>query len=270
MIARGYSWRWRGTRVVGALVLAFAASSGACGARTSLDQASIAEPDYPDAVAHASCDGIGRCCKLAGYHAAKNGCVAQTRSATASLAAEARQHGAHYDGVAAARCVAQVRRAIEQCLPFKEIDRSGCGGVYSGGDLPTGSPCTANGQCVPGDSCYGAGGSVGFTCLRHAIVGNGEACGWSANEIIECRAGLICRNGTCQPWLPLGTPCPDGAVGDMCAPGAVCDFDGSKTCVPARAVGSACTDATQCEGYACHFGHCQLVPQFVLDQYCSL
>lgn len=259
----------RGSRLVGALALAFAASSGACGARTSLDQASIAEPDYPDALAHASCDGIGRCCRLAGYRVAKNGCVARSRSASAAADDAAKQHGAHYDGVAAARCLAQVRRGIEQCLPFKEIDRSGCAAVYRDGDLPTGAECTTNGECTTGDVCTSPAPGP-YTCEPYRVTGKGESCGFSTHAVVDCAPELICQNGSCQPWLPLGTPCPDGASGDMCARGAVCDFEGSKTCIAARPVGSACTAPTQCEGYACYSGHCRLVPQFVSQAACSL
>ncbi len=268
-MVRGYSWRRQGAGIVGALSLAFAAASGACGARSSLDQASIAEPDYADAVAHAWCDGIDRCCKLAGYRVARAGCVAQVRSATASVAAAARQHGAHYDGAAAARCVAQIRRGIDQCQSYKQLDRSGCVGVYSSGNLPTGAVCTTDGECSAGDVCRALAPGA-YTCELYTVAGNGEPCGYSAHAAVECAPHLICRNGTCQPWLPLGTPCPDGAQGDLCAPGAVCDFDGSRLCVAARPVGSPCTDRMQCEGYQCDGGRCRLVPQFVGNQYCSL
>jgi hypothetical protein len=128
----------------------------------------------------------------------------------------------------------------------------------------------------------GSGGSIGLD------KGVGQPCGADG----ECRAGLACTDGTCQPahTTPEGGPCVisaecedglycaggvcapagDGGEGDECTTdgdcmsGLRCHLDGwSATCVPEGDVdlGGACMESIECfGGLACIDDTCQVVP----------
>lgn len=72
----------------------------------------------------------------------------------------------------------------------------------------------------------------------------------------------------CMERVTLGQPC-DGKQGDPCVAGATCDRLGTKTCVPAKKTGEACTAIEECEGYECEGGRCVPTGWFFDDVSCT-
>jgi len=99
------------------------------------------------------------------------------------------------------RCVSATRLGIGACRSFKQYDWLACADVYTNGTLPTGAVCTAAGQCVAGDVCYGSAAS--YACVPRLFVGRGAACGGSKDQDVECAPGLVCHPSGCEPWTPF-------------------------------------------------------------------
>jgi hypothetical protein len=61
----------------------------------------------------------------------------------------------------------------------------------------------------------------------------------------------------CRARTQLGEPClaaVEPGMGDDCELGLVCDRLASKTCVPAKKPGEACTAIEQCQDFECWAG----------------
>ena len=152
------------------------------------------------------------------------------------------------------------------------------------GTLPDGSPCAIGLQCASG-SC--ADGRVDITrmkcgtCQPTAAVGESCAAKRCADDAICSQSGDA--PPICKPALAVGTAC---STGDYCGREGYCDFSGTETCranpreneicatttgttsstlncagelrcigdvcKPARALGDACTEDSECDrGLAC-------------------
>lgn len=230
----------------------------ACGGKASTpssEESSVAEVDFPAAMAHAVCDGLDACCRLAGFADSIAECFDREFEAFATNAEAARLGGAKYDAAAAAACVAMSRERTSACLSSKQASLfvEPCLRAYQGGTVEIGGECTTLWACAsPPDEMA--------TCLAGACVGvdfpgDGDSC----YVMALCEPGLFCRVNTCRPLVPLGEPCVWGADGDYCEAGATCDHLGTGRCVAAKAAGEPCTSKYECEEYSCLNGHCAVV-----------
>ena len=132
---------------------------------------------------------------------------------------------------------------------------AGCGGEEKPDTTPDtidlagtpGNPCFANSTCAIGARCDGG------QCTECAIASDSCSC----NEAGFCDAGLVCRNGLCEPDLPIDalpgvgcyTPCLQGLV-SLDGTERECDTDGlmlgclsGKTCVDGRCISDTAAQA---------------------------
>ena len=190
-----------------------------------------------------------------------------------------------YDGVAARRCVDDLRNA--SCTSSSPYDPA-CEKTFTG-TLTDGSRCIADGECssasfcakpaattgaascdgtcVPGgtlcnDDSDCAGGQVcdttmstatsGGTCVTPVPAGaTGAPCGTNHS----CQGGLSCSTSatppTCTPLGQAGAPC-DGAAASGCAAGLICvpsDDAATYSCLTDARKGEACQALYQCGGF---------------------
>jgi len=252
--------------IEGAVVAALMASCGGKATVAPPDESRVSEADFCAAMAHAECDGLGSCCRLAGHVDVDPDCYAKVLAATEKQVDAARAAGARYDDEAGARCVAARAEMSTQCLTYKgpADGLDACNQVHRGGNGGVGDACdwwtcaeSAEGPttCLTQVSASGAQSR----CVVTIVAADGEPCGSSAERFAECASGLICSFEGCRPFVPLGEPCVEGATGDLCEPGATCDFTETKRCVAANAPGEACSSQFECEGYSCVQGRCTLV-----------
>ena len=135
----------------------------------------------------------------------------------------------------------------------------GSGGVASGAGgggtlgLGVGEACTEDGECRSGLLCTDG------TCQPAMNKNEGDECIISP----ECMDGLICLNGVCAPAGEGGDG--DACTTDAdCASGFRCDLQGfAAVCIPEGNVdiGGECTASGDCfGGLACVEGTCQVLP----------
>lgn len=228
-----------------------------CGGSVTSDPASeLQEASFVDAYAHAACDNLAPCCQSAGYDRAKDGCFESVQEEVRGWVGAARAAAAAYDPVAGTMCVETARAVTDQCLTFKDpIANPGvCYRVFTGGNKALGEACDLW-DCEGPAACLWTGG-VESVCTAYRIGQEGESCARPDGIWVMCGSGLECMDGICSRPHALAEPCSDGFRGDLCEVGATCDWNETKTCVPARAVGESCTDQTQCEAYSCVDGIC--------------
>lgn len=131
----------------------------------------------------------------------------------------------------------------------------GAGGAGGGGvaGLGVGEACTADHQCRPGLSCTDG------TCQPAHSTEEGGDCVISA----ECLDGLFCFDGVCAP-AGTGTDGDECVTDADCASGFRCDLQGfGAVCVPEGMtdLGGECTVSTDCfGGLACVEGVCAQLP----------
>jgi hypothetical protein len=137
--------------------------------------------------------------------------------------------------------------------PATSTSGSGTGGGLPGGGLGVGALCIEDGECRAGLACTDG------TCQPAHSLAEGDPCIISA----ECMDGLYCVAGACAPGG-------EGMEGDACtsdadcASGFRCDLQGFKAvCVPEGNVdlGGSCESSSDCfAGLACVDGSCD-IPQ---------
>lgn len=137
------------------------------------------------------------------------------------------------------RCYFSMECASGECMADDPtcLVESCCSGVCVPrvAESAVGDPCHPDGNCGSGKYC-----SEQQTCAKYLVLGDGCLTG-------QCTGSLQCLEGTCQyPSAPArgeacSSACDSGA--DFCDPS-------TGRCEPRREPGAACTDSSQCVGYA--------------------
>jgi hypothetical protein len=184
------------------------------------------------------------------------GCAAQLRAADCRLEA-------YFDATEA--CLAAVRGTLApggDCANDFECvsgacETTACGeaccmGTCASREIPEGSSCVSDTDCVPGAYCA----SQTNLCTR--LPPAGARC----HAARECEEGIGCRSGVCQLAAGEGEPCEPGFF--------ACDVFGERCdralarCVPASLLGGSCSGPAlggDCVGTAwCSEGTCQPLP----------
>ena len=213
------------------------------------ENAPIAADEFPSRFAAAWCGLLQKCCLASGATAAGS-CEADALARITNIGTQAAADGATWDGVGAARCLAEIASAdcasVDVAALRKLVD--GCGDTWFG-VIPPGGACqtyeacakpavsggaSAGASCVnavcvqvvrqpPGAACSGTtvtcdpllATCVSGSCV--AVPGAGESCSGS------CRSGLSCTAGVCQPRLAMGEACAsDGECASGKCSGARC------------------------------------------------
>lgn len=176
---------------------------------------------------------------------------------------------ASYDPRAAAACVAEFAQRECPLLKAPPHEPSACDDVYARGNRQVGEPCQTSYECAqaPGMLTGCAGASVGEgidgSCVNYEWAGEGESCHSDRRGIsVRCEGALVCDNqrGICMRRAEHGESCLSWPTfGDTCAPGSVCDHEGSGRCVAPIPVGEPCGPDIegQCEGFACIHDACR-------------
>ena len=154
-----------------------------------------------------------------------------------------------------ARCSLWTTMALVALIGFAGLTSTGCA---DGGGV--GAACESHGDCRTALQC--ASNVCTLLCRRAIDCGDGAAC----NPGGYCVAGTSRAGDTC-------------IAETACGPGLACvldrtdvDHDGvmQATCTPDRqghALGSACTDDTECRNGTCGLGHC--IDLCVTDRDCG-
>ena len=255
-----------------------------CDATVSAPAAAPTEGELAARYAGARGDGIDHCCALAGYAGSNPDCAAAVQSSIEEEIAAGKAAGATYDPEAAAACIADLAALVQRCPTNKEVlaaTRPGpCDRVFTGGTTPPGAPCVSRWECA--DAPEGRGACVttwtasGTESRCGALIdaSAGDPCGVESSlpVVMDCEGDLWCEEKltppACVERIALGQPC-DGKHGDPCVAGATCDRLGTKTCVPAKKTGEACTAIEECEGYECEGGLCVPAAWLFDDVSCS-
>ncbi len=162
-------------------------------------------------------------------------------AAYADVVAAVHAGEARVDPAAAASCIALLDASTPGCeAPRGSVTLGLCPPWFSS-DVPLGQPC-AFPVCAGGEG-YCANG----TCA--ARPGPGAPC-----QGFECRAGLLCLEGTCRAAADVGESC----TGDeACRPPLHC-VDGA--CATLSSAGQPCTGDSACSlGLRCVGGKCTTV-----------
>jgi RHS repeat-associated protein len=126
-------------------------------------------------------------------------------------------------------------------------DGNACNGVETcvNGSCASGTPvtCTASDQCHDAGTCNPSTG----VCSNPAKA-DGSAC----NDTNACTQTDTCQSGTCTGSNPVTC-----SASDQCHDAGSCDTSTGVCSNPAKANGSACNDATVCNGSeTCQSGSC--------------
>lgn len=260
---RGWTW-----------LLALSLSTCEGGSALSLD-------DYERAIVRRWCANFEHC----GHLPSEEECHAMPFSGLGQVKSSVKAGKVHYDGAAAADCIAFYEANTNACTPvfstrcvdtFRgtleigdaclmpvecksgSCDMGGCDGdgaccrgtcIAGPRQVALGGNCS-DGVCVAGAFCTHRPGDEGLVC--HALLKEGETCGPAG----ICAFGLFCPPidaGVAQVCMRnpnRGEPC-NGLLScdsaqDLCDPETL-------TCVPRRAVGDPCGVEAVCVGYA----HCE-------------
>jgi len=233
--------------------------------------APIAEAGYMRSLAETECGLFTRCCEQAGLAAPGDSCAQGLEAVLAPHSPDAAT-GARYDPDAAARCIAELARA--GCGSAKGVRDlpSACDATYVRGRLQPGERCQSDYECAPDDAGRTTTCSLELkadewqqVCRIIELRAEGEPCTEVASEPhvwVTCDASSFCdeARGVCVGRAEPGEACLTGpSYGDTCAPGSVCDREGSARCVAPAAVGHACEPQHNlCEAGACIAGKCRL------------
>ncbi|MGV3622158.1 MAG: DUF7107 domain-containing protein [Archangium sp.] len=203
--------------------------------------------------------------------------VPQERSrceAVLALALPPRPAGARFDPVAAERCL-NVTGLNCDASPL-ELNHN-CALVFVP-TVPTGGACKQSTDCAaPTLVCEGTDcnatckpfGALGAPCLGDDVqrfcapdlrcdetlhcAARGEL-GEFCRDREECAPGLQCEGGACVAGVAVGQPCPPLGA---CVSDGYCDMSESPNCQQVHALGTSCTNSTQCgEAAFCQSGAC--------------
>jgi hypothetical protein len=284
MQSKKSSRSWKRSLGVAVVLTVLTSPMSGCNDGTTSNEskvAAISVGDFPDAVAHAICDGLGPCCKEAGVAFDLANCLSeaaagfrmQIDSATAQK----------YVPAAGGACVAALRTEMASC-GGDPIEGHSCDWDLLVGTLPPGSSCHDSKECLPPATCFEAGLATGV-CVATDSAGEGEPCagdcaGESGSAVGDCSAaprvseagtfvsdhvaacfgdkGLHCgTDAVCHSAGKLGEPC---VPGYECVPGTTCDSQ--NTCVrevkaKLKPPFAACTSNEECATHACLSGKCR-------------
>ena len=273
-------------RIAGAgIATALATAMAGCDGQTTgagSQTAPIAVGDFPNAVAHAFCDGLGPCCGKAGVPFDLANCLQEVAAGFQMQidSATARK----YVPVAGGVCVAALRTELSSC-GGDTFQGHACDWDLLVGTLPPGGPCHDARDCLPPAMCSTpAPGQPQGECVATEPSSEGEACagdcaGEGGSAVGDCSAspmtsdagaivsdriavcfgdqGLYCgADGTCHSMGKLGAAC---VPGYGCVPGAVCDSH--NTCVQRtktvlKPPFAACVRGDECATHVCQSGKC--------------
>lgn len=273
---------WKGALVATAwTALAPVVGCGDQSTTNGSNAAAISAGDFPDAVAHALCDGLGPCCRTAGVAFDLANCL---REAAAGFKMHIDSATAQrYVPAAGGACVAALRTEMASC-GGDPVEGHSCTWDLLVGTLPPGSSCRDAKECSPPATCFAPDTGPGV-CIATESAGEGDACtgdcaGEGGSGVGDCSAtpmtsdagtvvsdritvcfsdkGLYCGTGAvCHSSGKVGEACVSGYG---CVPGAVCDSQ--STCVRQVKVTrkppfATCTSDEECATHACESGKCR-------------
>jgi hypothetical protein len=228
----------------------------------------VAQDDFADAYAAAECSALAGCCTADGLLPG-SACTSAVRAEIEVALDGATSAGAVYDPRTARACIDAIGAFFAACdVKLGPVQLpTVCSQVFTNKTTPPGAPCTSKWQCADGPSAEGAcisstsaSGTIPPRCEQIVWLAEGADCRQSMpppNTQRWCAASLVCNDelgGTCEKRTLLGEPCVAAVelgMGDDCAMGLVCDLFASKTCVPAKKAGDACTAIDQCQDFGC-------------------
>jgi hypothetical protein len=255
-----------------------------CGGHTTgtgSEAAPIAVGDFPNAAAHAFCDGMRPCCGEAGVPFDLANCLKEVAAGFQMQIDSATTR--RYVPAAGGACVAALRTEMTSCAGGT-VQGHSCDRDLLVGTLPPGSPCGDAHDCLPPAMCSTTPDQSQRHCIATDAASEGEACtgdcaGAGGSTVGDCSAGpmtndagalasehvavcftdqgLYCgTDETCHSMGKLGEPCTPGYG---CVPGVTCDSH--DTCArPVNSVRkppfSACVSGDKCETHVCQNGKC--------------
>jgi hypothetical protein len=233
-----------------------------------LESTYITQDRFPASYAQSLCTSLQHCCTENTVTFDYDSCTSGWRQYVTSKFTDS---AINFDRKAATSCIALLNSAVDvTCAPAPGSipdARATCQAIFQG-TVPVGGACTSDTDCAAGDggptfcSPSGAGGSdAGGTlpldlplfegvCTLGVAPMAGDPCAGGATNPCGTDGTLFCDPGslTCQMVGAVGDPC-DVAASDSCAAGSYCVAvgTGDDACAAAQAVGSPCTDNTQCD-----------------------
>jgi hypothetical protein len=202
----------------------------------------IPEDELPEQASAAVCELLFGCdCENPGY-ADEPQCVEDLMQENTEAQMAAQEAGLSYDPDCAGD---QVGAYLEHgCSPeLLDVDCDGFCQAYHG-EVQAGGSCTiVSGtfwsDCAQGLLCLN--GTCDALC-DDELLGEGDACLDDQGESLgacDSEQGLLCdyESGTCKALPGPGEPC---FGGEVCAAGAICDFQNGGVCIAAPKEGDPC------------------------------
>lgn len=225
-------------------------TEGADGDDGGITAQPIPEEELPEAEAQALCELFFECSCESDAYPDEATCVETRRSTFSDDQAAAQAAGLSYDAQCAGDALALAQSTL--CAPYVALDCDSYCAPYHG-DLGVGMPCSMPvetqptwSDCAQGLWCLA--GSCQDPCGGSGLLGLGDACRDEMGQSLgQCDTNLWCdfETSSCIALPGAGEPCYGG---EICAPGAVCDYSsGDGLCVAAPGEGEACT-------YVCDVG----------------
>jgi hypothetical protein len=231
----------------------------ACGTDDEGQAASVAKEEYPTARADVICSAFARCgCP----EMEEEGCRERVARLGTLQIADAEAEGLRFDAACATQRIEELK--TDECRSRTSIRGSSrtCADYCSVffGSVPSGGICTVY---VIGDSSASASNcaqgldcDAGLTGERRCVpycelygdrgAGAGETC--SPSDVVACKAGLTCYEGTCSPLVEVGQPCSGaGMAVKSCVLDAECVND---ACAPLPGRDEACSGRCR-SGFSC-------------------
>ena len=147
------------------------------------------------------------------------------------------EHDVRFDPDAARTCIAEVRRAADECT--EPGVWGACADVFAG-MLPEGAPCDSTPQCASDLYCDGADSSDRCAGVCRARARAGEPCTGARSS---CADGLTCSDSdVCEPLAAAGESC---ATSD-CERDLHCDSNALECYESGDADGRGCMEDWHC------------------------
>lgn len=246
------------------VLLAGCSSTSTSGGGENFDP--IPEAELPEEASAAICELLFSCdCDDPG-HATQAECEDAEAETQSESQAAAQAAGLTYDPECAGNLLGNFLE--NGCSPEIVLDCDTFCSPYHG-NVPEDGACEAAGgeasysDCAQGLLCFS--GTCVDLCGDGDFLGEGEACSDGQESLGQCdpNANLICDFQT-ETCVALPGPGEDCYGGEVCAPGAVCDFQNGGVCIAAPKEGEACTFQCDvglyCDGVDGQDGTCQSLP----------
>ena len=217
------------------------------------------------------------CCTASGVGFDQAGCEAHEMAECMQNVSDVEAGLMEFDGSKVDACIDAFDAFLAQCrVPLADLVRNlqslrPCAGVWTG-QKDIGAACTRGAECKPSaDANTFTNCSDQGRCQRVTIVGNGDGCNLTGDDVRICADGLYCDtqlvgNATCKQAVAVGQSC--DPLQQDCSLGAYCAI-GSQSCDAAHGAGEDCVVFSQCESLSCTGGQCDPAEPIVGGQECT-